>query len=58
MLYKVLRYLKETIGLSVLYKKGSRLDIVGYSDADCIGSKKDRRSTSGYYVFVAGNLVT
>ena len=32
--YKVLRYLKGNIGLGVLYKKGSKLDIVGYSDAD------------------------
>ena len=54
----MLRYLKGTIGLGVLYKKGSRLDIIGYSDADWVGSNKDRRSTSGHCVFIVGNLVT
>ena len=28
-----------------LYKKGSILDIVGYSDVEWAGSKKDKRST-------------
>ena len=27
-------------------------------DIDWVGSKEDRRSTSGYYVFVGGNLVS
>ena len=27
-------------------------------DADWVGSKKDRRSISGYCVFVGGNLVS
>ena len=54
----MLRHLKGTIGLGVLYKKGSRLDIVGYFDSDWVGLKKDRRSTSGYCVFIARNLVT
>ena len=29
-----------------------------YSDADCAGAIDDRRSTSGYFTFVGGNLVT
>ena len=41
-----------------LYKKGSILDIVGYSNVDWAGSKKDKRSTSEYCVFLVGNLVT
>ena len=27
-------------------------------DADFVGSKEDRRSTSGYFVFVRGKLVS
>uniref|UniRef100_A0A2N9EG31 Integrase catalytic domain-containing protein n=1 Tax=Fagus sylvatica TaxID=28930 RepID=A0A2N9EG31_FAGSY len=30
----------------------------GYTDADWAGSVQDRRSTSGYFTFVGGNLVT
>ena len=29
-----------------------------YSDADWAGAIDDRRSTSGYFTFVGGNLVT
>ena len=29
-----------------------------FSDADWVGSKEDRRSTSGWCVFVGGNLVS
>ena len=29
-----------------------------YTDADWAGAVDDRRSTSGYFTFVGGNLVT
>ncbi|CAL2239860.1 unnamed protein product [Prunus armeniaca] len=31
---------------------------LGYTDADWAGSITDRRSTSGYFTFMVGNLVT
>jgi hypothetical protein len=31
---------------------------MGYTDADWVGSVTDRKSTSGYFTFVGGNLVT
>lgn len=40
-----------------LYKKGKNLDIVTYSDVDWVGPKSDRKSTSGYCIYIGGNLI-
>jgi hypothetical protein len=32
--------------------------ILGFSDADWVGCPDDRRSTSGFAVFLGGNLVS
>jgi len=55
---RILRYLKSSPGKGILFTKGQNLDIHGYTDADWAGSIQDRRSTSGYFMFVGGNLVT
>uniref|UniRef100_A0A2N9IBP1 Integrase catalytic domain-containing protein n=1 Tax=Fagus sylvatica TaxID=28930 RepID=A0A2N9IBP1_FAGSY len=55
---RILRYLKSSPGKGILFTKGDNLDINGYTDADWAGSVQDRRSTSGYFTFVGGNLVT
>ena len=34
------------------------LEICGFTDADWAGNITDRKSTSGYFTFVGGNLVT
>ncbi|KAL5564490.1 hypothetical protein UlMin_027654 [Ulmus minor] len=36
----------------------NHLKVEGYTDADWAGSADNRRSTSGYFTFVGGNLVT
>ncbi|CAL9018756.1 unnamed protein product [Prunus brigantina] len=41
-----------------MFSKNRDLEVVGYTDADWAGSITDRRSTSGYFTFVGGNLVT
>ena len=40
-----------------MFRKNGHLNMEGYSDADWAGSS-DRKSTSGYFTFVGGNLVT
>nr|XP_011470560.1 PREDICTED: uncharacterized protein LOC101303284 [Fragaria vesca subsp. vesca] len=57
--YRILKYLKMAPRKGFLFeKKMGELEVVGYTDADWVGDKTDRRSTSGYFTFVGGNLVT
>ncbi|XP_071705143.1 uncharacterized mitochondrial protein AtMg00810-like [Rutidosis leptorrhynchoides] len=66
---RVLRYLKATPGLGILYSDQGHCrvgafteegygKISGFSDADWAGCPISRRSTTGYCVFVGGNLVS
>lgn len=55
---RILRYLKSTPEKGILFSNHGNLKVEGYTDADQAGSKDDRRSTSGYFTFVGGNLVT
>ena len=41
-----------------MFRKNNHLSIDGYTNADWAGSITDRKSTSGYFTFVGGNLVT
>ncbi|PRQ29721.1 putative RNA-directed DNA polymerase [Rosa chinensis] len=56
---RILKYLKSAPGRGVLFSKHNNiLDVCGFTDADWAGNITDRRSTSGYFTFVGGNLVT
>ncbi|CAN6710086.1 unnamed protein product [Malus baccata var. baccata] len=55
---RILAYLKSAPGKGILYKNSGHLRIEGFTDADWAGDVTDRRSTSGYFTFVGGNLVT
>ena len=55
---RILRYIKGTPGQGMLYEDRGHTQIVGYTDADWVGSPSDRRSTSGYCVFIGGNLIS
>ncbi|KAJ0935753.1 putative RNA-directed DNA polymerase [Helianthus annuus] len=56
--HRILRYLKGTAGHGVLFKTNGNLNIELYTDVDWAGDKGNRRSTSGYFSLVGGNLVT
>ncbi|KAJ9685079.1 hypothetical protein PVL29_017204 [Vitis rotundifolia] len=55
---RILRYIKSTSGQGVLYENRGHTQVVGYTDANWAGSPTDRRSTSGYCVFIGGNLIS
>lgn len=55
---RILRYLKKSPGKGLLFKKGGNMEVMGYTDADWAGNAMNMRSTSGYFMFVCGNLVT
>ena len=55
---RILRYLKSSPGKGLLFSKNGHLRINGYTYADWARNISNRRSTSGYFMFVGGNLVT
>ncbi|RVW51632.1 Retrovirus-related Pol polyprotein from transposon RE1 [Vitis vinifera] len=55
---RILRYIKSTPGQGVLYENRGHTQVVGYTDADWVGSPTDRCSISGYCVFIGGNLIS
>ncbi|KAM0050765.1 putative RNA-directed DNA polymerase [Helianthus debilis subsp. tardiflorus] len=55
---RIIRYLKGKAGHGVLFKSNGHLETQLYTDANWAGDKGDRRSTSGYFTLVGGNLVT
>jgi len=55
---RIVRYLKGTTSYGILFQPNKHLKIQAYTDADWAGDQQDRRSTSGYFTLVGGNLVT
>ena len=53
---RIQRYIKP--GQGVLYENRGHTQVIGYCDADWVGSPANRRSTSGYCVFIGGNLIS
>lgn len=58
MVKRILRYLKETIGRGIVMIRNGHTSVMGYTDSNWAGNHLDRRSTTGYCMFVGGNLVS
>jgi histone deacetylase 1/2 len=55
---RILRYLRGTLHHGLNLSSDSPLDIHAYCDADWAGCPDDRRSTTGFCIFLANNLVS
>jgi hypothetical protein len=55
---QILRCLKSTPRRGLMFSRHGHLDIEGHTDEEWAGSITNRRSTSGYFTFVGGNLVS
>jgi hypothetical protein len=54
---RIMRYLVLTPYLGLWYLKGAHFELIGYSDADYVGCKVDRKSTFGTSQFLGRSLV-
>jgi hypothetical protein len=57
-LKRVLRYVNRILHLGLKITSSPSLDIHAYSDSDWAGNPDDRKSTSGFAVFLGTNLVS
>ncbi|KAK8921267.1 hypothetical protein KSP39_PZI020180 [Platanthera zijinensis] len=54
----ILRYLKGTPNLGLWYPRSNDSELIGFSDADFVGSKDDRKSTSRTFQFLGRRLIS
>ena len=57
-LKRVLRYLKGTSNVGILFKQDGSDKCIGYSDADWAGDTTDRKSTFGYIFMLSGGPIS
>ena len=55
---RILRYVKGSLSLGLVYRRSATIPLVAYSDADWARCVETRRSTYGYSVFLGGNIVS
>lgn len=55
---RILRFIKGSPGKGFVYTYRGHTEITGYSNVDSAGDASDRRSTSGYCVFMGKNLIS
>lgn len=57
-LFKVLHYIKGTIGQGLFYSSSSEMQIQAFADADWGSCQDSRRSTSGFCIFIGTSLIS
>ena len=55
---KIMAYLHGTMGVALIFVRGSGLDLIAYSDADYADKLSDRRSVSGTVITFGGATVS
>jgi hypothetical protein len=55
---RVLRYIAGTLNYGIQFYKASSSQIHAFSDSNWAGNSSDRRSTSGYCVYLGKNLIS
>ena len=56
-LLRVLRYLRATQSRGLFFSRNSPLQLQAYSDAICASDPTDRRSVTGFYLFLGSSLI-
>ena len=54
---RIVKYLKAHPGRGLFYRENGHLCVEAFTDSDWVGAPSDRRYTTGYCVFLGGNLV-
>ncbi|XP_019179774.1 PREDICTED: uncharacterized protein LOC109174982 [Ipomoea nil] len=57
-LKRVMRYVKGTLNLGLRISRSTSMDIHAYSDSYWAGDQNDRKSTSGFAMFLGSNLIS
>src|SRR3954462_5158643 len=55
---RILRYLKGTDNVGLVYRRSEEYNLVGYCDADYAGHRVERKSTSRSCQFLGSNLIS
>lgn len=54
---RIMRYLKGTLSYGMVLRRSALLSLVGFSDADWGSDPDDRRSITGYCIFLGANAI-